>query len=386
MNDPKKARLAITLFFFISGFGFFSWASRIPDIQRKLQLNEAELGSVLFALPLGLMLTLPVTGVLLTRYSSRSIMFVGALAFNLMLSLIGFAANAWQLAIILFCFGCSRNLLNISMNAQSVGVQALYERSIITTFHGIWSLAGFAGAGLGWLMVSLKIPTSWHFLTVGLLLAALCVISVPNSLLQPPSQRTGGKRFALPDKTLVKYGLLSFASMSCEGTMIDWSGIYFQKAVNAPKEWAGAGFVVYVIMMAAGRFSGDKLVSRLGAVNMIKYSGWLLFSGLLLAAIFPYPITAGIGFMLAGLGVSCVVPLVFSLGGKASALSSGAAIASISTVGYIGFLLVPPMVGFLAEAAGLRWSFAIVSGFGLLITVLVLQIRETPAKTAITQE
>ncbi|UYQ94570.1 MFS transporter [Chitinophaga horti] len=380
MNDPKKARWAITLFFIISGFGYFSWASRIPDIQQKLSLNDAELGSVLLALPVGLMLTLPVTGALLQRFSSRSIMFAGALAFNLMLSLIGFANETWQLVLILFAFGSSRNLLNISMNGNSVGVQALYDRSIITTFHGIWSVAGFSAVGFGALMIYFKIGPSWHFLGVGLAMVLLGFYAFPGSLKQPPAP-TGRKGFALPDKTLVKYGLISFGSMSCEGTMIDWSGIYFQKAVHVSDNWVGVGFFAYTVMMAAGRFGGDKLVNRWGAAPMIRYSGILLFCGLLLAALLPYPVTASLGFMMAGLGVSCVVPLVFALGGKASKMSNGASIAAISTVGYFGFLLVPPAVGFLAEAIGLRWTFAIVSCFGVLIAVLVSQLKEEPATT-----
>lgn len=376
----QKARLAITLFFFISGFGFASWASRIPDIQHKLGLNEAQLGSILFALPLGLMCTLPVTGALLQRYSSRNIMMVGAFAFNVMLALIGFASEVWQLVIILFCFGSSRNLLNISMNAQSIGVQALYERSIITSFHGVWSVAGFSGAALGAVMVFFKILPAWHFIIVGVLLIILGFVAFPTSLAQPPAPQAR-KGFALPDKNLLKYGLVSFACMACEGTMIDWSGIYFQKAVHAPPNIVTAGFVVYMVCMAAGRFMGDKLVHRFGAAPMIKYSGLLLFCGLLLSALFPYPLTAGLGFMMAGFGVSCVVPLVFSLGGRSSSMSNGAAIAAISTVGYLGFLLVPPVVGFMAEAAGLRWTFALISGFGLLITLLVLRIKEVKAQT-----
>jgi MFS family permease len=375
MNDPKKARLAITLFFFVSGFGFASWGSRIADIQRHLGLNEAHLGGVLFALPLGLALTLPVTGALLQRYSSRKIMFVGALAFNVMLSLIGFANLAWQLVIVLFAFGSSRNLLNISMNAQSVGVQQLYDRSIITTFHAVWSVACALGSGLGWLMNSFHIDPLWHLLGVGIAMVILGFIAYPDSLHQPPAPR-GSKGFIFPDKTLVKYGLISFGSMSCEGTMYDWSNIYFQKAVHATPALAGAGFTIYMTMMAVGRFSGDRLVNKMGAATIIRFSGILLFCGLLLAALFPYEVTASMGFMMAGLGVSCVVPLVFSLGGKASKMTSGAAIAAISTVGYIGFLLVPPVVGFIAQAAGLRWAFGIMSCFGLLIAVLVSQLKE----------
>src|SRR5579872_6952410 len=155
--SPARIRVMVAIFFFVSGFGFSTWASRIPTIQQQLHLNEAQLGAVLFALPVGLMGTLPVTGVLLSRFDSRRIMMIGAVLFNLMLCCIGFVTQAWQLVILLVCFGSSRNLMNISVNAQSIGVQALYDRSIIARFHGIWSLAGFAGAAVGSLMVSFSV-------------------------------------------------------------------------------------------------------------------------------------------------------------------------------------------------------------------------------------
>src|ERR1700761_1976807 len=145
--SPMRARIMVTIFFFVSGFGFSTWASRIPTIQQQLHLNKAQLGAVLFALPIGLMATLPVTGVLLSRRDSKRIMIIGAVLFNLMLCGIGFATKTWELAIALLCFGCSRNLFNISINAQSIGVQGLYDRSIIARFHAVWGLAAFGGGG-----------------------------------------------------------------------------------------------------------------------------------------------------------------------------------------------------------------------------------------------
>jgi MFS family permease len=384
MESRRRARIAIALFFFISGLGFSTWASRIPDLQQKLHLNEAELGSVLFALPFGLMFTMPITGMLLQRFSSNSIMFIGALAFNGMLSVLGFVNEVWQLVIALFCFGASRNLLNISMNAQSVGVQSLYDKSIITTFHGIWSVAGFSGAALGGLMVYWRITPGIHFLIVGVLMVIMGFFAYPGSLHQPPAS-TGKRRFAWPDKSLLKYGLISFAVMSCEGTMYDWSGIYFQKAVQASREVVTAGFVVYMVAMAVGRFSGDKVVNRLGVHTMIKWSGILIFIGLLLAALVPRPLTAGFGFMMIGIGVSCVVPLVFSMAGKSTTMANGPAIAAVSTVGYLGFLLVPPVIGFIAETLSLRWAFGLMSGFGIVITVLIVLLHKratVPARSS----
>jgi len=371
----------VAVFFFVSGLGFSTWASRIPTIQQQLHLNEAQLGAVLFALPTGLMLTLPVTGMLLSRFDSRIIMMTGAIFFNTMLCAIGFATQVWQLVLALFCFGASRNLLNISVNAQSIGVQALYDRSIIAGFHGIWSLAGFGGAALGAGMVTLGVSPAWHFLIVGLLLSGLAVYAFPGVLAQQPAERERRPWFALPDRTLAKFGLISFASMACEGTMYDWSGIYFKKAVHTNREAATLGFVVYMIAMTLGRLTGDRLANRYGIRNMLTYSGLLISAGLLLATLLPYPVIAGLGFMLTGFGVSCVIPMVFSMAGRSAGMSSGSAIAAVSTVGYFGFLIVPPLVGSVAEFAGLRWSFGLMAIFGAAITVLVQRIFPVPRRT-----
>ena len=369
----------VALFFFVSGFGFATWASRIPTIQQQLHLNKEQLGAVLFALPVGLMGTLPVTGVLLSRFDSRRIMMIGAVLFNIMLCAIGFATHVWQLVLALFFFGVSRNLMNISVNAQSIGVQALYGRSIIARFHGIWSLAGMAAAGLGAGMVSFSISTAWHFGIVGLLLTGLCVYAFPGSLRQQPAARERRPWFALPDRSLAKFGLISFASMACEGAMFDWSGIYFREAVHASRNVATLGFVVYMIAVTLGRLTGDRLANRFGIRTMLTYSGALIGAGLLMATFLPYVPTAGLGFILTGFGVSCVIPMIFSMAGRSAGMSSGSAIAAVSTVGYLGFLIVPPVVGYIAQHAGLPGAFGMLAAFGLSISGLVyFTLEEQP--------
>lgn len=373
-STAQRARVAIALFFFVSGFGFSTWASRIPTIQHQLALDEAQLGAVLLALPTGLMLTLPVTGWLLQRFSSRQVMLVGAVLYNVALALLGFAQETWQLVAVLFCFGSSRNLLNISVNAQSVSVQQLYSRSIIASFHGVWSVAGFAAAAVSAALVPAGVVPAYHFLGVAVALTAVAAYFFPTTLDVAPVATERRAGFALPDKALLKFGVIAFACMACEGTMYDWSGIYFQKAVQLPKETATLGFAVYMVAMTTGRFTGDSLANRFGVQPILHYSGLLMAAGLALAALFPVPLVAGLGFGLVGLGVSCVFPMVFGLAGRTAALSSGAAIASVSTVGYFGFLLVPPLVGFVAEAASLRWSFGLVAVLGLVVVMLVRRL------------
>jgi MFS family permease len=376
---PGQARLAAAIFFVVSGFGYATWASRIPTLQHRLGLNEAQLGSVLLALPAGLMLTLPVTSWLLQRFSSRRIMLVGAVCFNLFLSLLGFAAHTWQLVLILFCFGASRNLLNISMNAQSVSVQALYPHSIIASFHGLWSVAGFAAAALTAVLVPAGLPSWLQFVTVSSLLTGLALAFFPRTLhvAPQPSGRKAG--FVWPDRQLLRFGLVAFASMACEGAMYDWSSLYFAKAVRVPASLATLGFVLYMVAMTTGRLVGDRLVGRFGTVPLLRYSGWLVGGGLLLAAAVPTLPAAGVGFVLVGLGVSCIVPLVFGLAGKSATLGSGPAIAAVSTVGYVGFLLVPPVIGFIAEAASLRWAFLLIALLGGLIVWLVQRLEPAGA-------
>ncbi|MEO8884536.1 MAG: MFS transporter [Mucilaginibacter sp.] len=373
-RPAKHLRLANTAFFFISGFGYATWASRIPTIQHQLHLNEAQLGTLLFAMPIGLMATLPITARVLSAYSSRAVMLFGALFFSVVLVFVGFTTTAWQLALALFCLGSARNLLNISSNAQAVGVQSLYDKSIMATFHGIWSLAGFAGAAVGGLMVFYNISTAWHLLTVSILLLVFSIWAYPATMYQQPIPQTNKKLFTIPPKPLLKFALICFASMACENTMYDWSGIYFGQVIHLPKNTATAGFVAYMIAMTGGRFLGDKLVNKYGVKKLLKFSGIFIFSGFIIAIILPYAITAGVGFILVGLGISCIVPMVFQTAGKSTTMSSGAALASISTIGYLGFLLVPPFVGYVAQAAGLRWSFGIISILGLLIVFLVKDI------------
>ncbi|MDB5116765.1 MAG: transporter [Mucilaginibacter sp.] len=374
-RTPKQLRIANAVFFFISGFGYASWASRIPTIQHQLHLNEAQLGGILFALPIGLMLTLPLTGRLLSTYSSRSVMLFGALFFSVVLGFIGFSFSVWQLVLGLFCFGVSRNLFNISTNAQAVGVQALYDKSIMATFHGIWSLAGFAGAAGGYFMVYYNIGTAYHLLGVSILLIIFTLWFISGTIYQEPVPQQRKKLFTLPEKSLITFSLICFASMACENTMYDWSGIYFEKVIHVSRAGATAGFVVYMIAMTLGRFVGDAAVNKFGIKNLLRFSGVFIFCGLLLSVLFPFQLTAAFGFILVGLGVSCIVPMVFQMAGKSTTMSSGTALASISSIGYLGFLIVPPFIGFIAQVAGLQWSFGLISLLGALIVVLVYSIN-----------
>jgi MFS family permease len=342
-------------------------------------LNDAQLGSSLFALPLGLMFTLPFTSYLLGKYSSRGIMLIGSMAYSILLCILGYVTQTWQFVGVLFLFGAARNLMNIPVNAQSVGVQGLYPKSIITSFHGVWSLSGFAAAAVGGWMISHSIAPNIHFIVVGIITISTMLFFYKNTFRNDaPKPNAQPKRITIsfPDKPLIKLGLIAFACMSCEGIMFDWSGIYFKKIVVAPKSLEALGYIAFMCAAATGRFIGDWLVNKYGLKTMVQIFGCLIAGGLLLSISLPYLIPATIGFILTGLGVSCIVPLTMSLAGKSSSTKTpGQAIASVSTVSYFGFLLGPPIIGYIAEAANLRWSFSLGVLAGLGITFLISKIK-----------
>lgn len=382
-KSPEQLRLVTSVYFFISGFGYSTWASRIPSVQQHLHLNEAQLGAVLLCMPIGLIITLPFTGKLLGHFESRIIMVVGAIVFNLLLGLPGFLVNTLQLVLVLFCFGSARNLMNLSLNTQAVDVQALYNRSILTTMHGIWSLAGFAGAGLGYLMVLFNVSTRWHLLSVSIVLVLVAILGYPYTLEKKPVPQEKKPVFSLPDKQMMKFALICFGSMACENIMYDWSGIYFLKVIHSSKAASIGAYVIYMVMMTVGRFGGDKLVGVIGIKKLLAYSGWLIFSGLMLVVLLPYQLIACFGFAMVGLGVSCIVPLVFSMAGKVKNANTGQSLAAVSTIGYLGFLLVPPMVGFIAQATNLRWSFAVIA---LMLTIIIFNVAAIPDLTTSREE
>jgi MFS family permease len=372
--SKKANRVAVAAFFFVAGLSFASWASRIPDIKNLLHLSDAALGGVLFALPVGSMVSLPLSGWLVAKYGSKRMVTIAALCYPLALIVIGLTGSVWQLVSILFLFGLLGNLCNISINTQAVGVESLYGRSIMATFHGIWSLAGFTGAAIGTLLVSKNFSPFLHFSLVcaGCL---ILVMAVQGYALQKDAGQAGQPIFAMPDNTLLKLGLIAFSSMVCEGTMFDWSGVYFQKVVAAPKELITLGYAAFMGTMATGRFVGDRIVTRFGQQRVLQGSGILITTGLLVAVIFPSIVSATIGFLLVGFGVSSVIPLVYSAAGRSKTMSPGVALAAVSTIGFLGFLLGPPVIGFIAQAFSLRWSFTLIALLGSGTTILASLTR-----------
>ncbi|MCA6492686.1 MAG: MFS transporter, partial [Chitinophagaceae bacterium] len=343
---------------------FASWASRIPDVQQLYQLGNGALGAVLFALPAGSLISLPLWGWMIAKNGSKKMSAVGLLLYPVLLCIIPLMTTTWQLWLLLFLFGMTGNLCNIAINTQAVGVEKSYDRSIMATFHAIWSLAGFTGAFLGNLLISWNVSLLLHFGIIAITTYALLLSGLPR-LIKGDGGAVTSSGWVLPGKELMLLGCIAFCCMACEGTMFDWSGVYFQHVLQVPKSQVALGYAAFMSTMAGGRFLGDWFINRLGNRMVLRVSGLLITSGLLLSVLFPALVTATIGFMLVGLGVSSVIPVVYSNAGKSADLSPSVALATVSSIGFIGFLIGPPIIGFIAEMFSLRWSFTLIALLGL---------------------
>jgi len=370
-DSRKYLRIAVAAFFFVQGLSFAAWASRIPDIKNMLHLTEGGLGTVLLALPLGLMASLPISGWMVTHYGSKKMVLIGAILYSTTLAFIGFVTRTEQLVIVLFAFGLWGNLTNIAINTQAVAVEQVYRKSIMASFHGLWSLAGFISAVIGYLFISVNIPPQIHFIVIAVIAFAIIFTAYKHTMADSEKQQGEAQpMFVTPDKDLLIIGLIGFCAMVCEGAMFDWSGVYFQEAVHVDESMTMLGYVAFMGTMTGGRFAGDYLANRIGRKKMLQVSGLLMGTGLAIAVIFPFLVTATIGFLLVGFGVSSVVPLVYSAAGRSTTMSAGMALAAVSSISFIGFLIGPPLIGIVAQFADLRWSFAIVALLASLTTVL----------------
>lgn len=373
--SKRQIRVVVSIFFFSQGLCFASWASRIPDIKTALHLSDGALGSILLALPAGQLTAMPFSGRLVNYFGSRKVLRVCLALYAICLTNLGLATAGWQLALALYLFGICGNMCNISVNTQAIRAEKLYARPIMTSFHGAWSSAGFVGAAIGLLMISQSIRPYYHFIIVATLVIAM--IAFCQQYLQSGRAATTDKRpfFSKPNGILVQLGIIGFCSMASEGMMFEWSGVYFQQVVHAPASLTILGYASFMIMMATGRFMGDHLIAKYGRRKMLQWSGVLISTGLFISVLLPYLITATIGFLIVGLGVSSIVPMIYSSAGKVSNISPGMALASVSSVSFLGFLMGPPLIGYIAELSDLRYSFATIGLLGFAIAILVSKLK-----------
>jgi MFS family permease len=365
MISKNTQRIFLSLFFFLSGFSFSTWASRIPTIKMAFDFNDAELGSILLAMPIGSLLGLPISGWLVSKYNSRVPLIIGFALNTFALALIGFSHNVVTLVIAVLLFSFTTRIYNISVNTQAISLQKFYERKIMGSFHGFWSTGGIFGILFSTLMLNWGISIQSHFIMVGAVALVLTVFSYKYLLKNDKAEKGNKIILGKPDPYIFYLGVVAFLSAICEGGMFDWSGIYFQQVLNV--EIFTYGYLIFMTFMAASRFLSDKIIAIIGMPNTYIMSATCIVAGIAMAIIVPTFWTAMIGFSLVGFGTAAVIPMSYALAGASHKYSPGMAVSIIATYSITGMLLGPPLIGYLAHAFNLRVSFVIFGLCGLML-------------------
>ncbi|MGN6368029.1 MAG: MFS transporter [Phycisphaerae bacterium] len=355
-SAAQRARFAALLVFFIQGAVFATWVSRIPVVQERLGLSNSVLGMALLAISAAGMVAMPVMGQVVARVGSRAAVRVGVMVYCLMLVLPGMAGSFWALAGSLAAFGTLFGAMNVAINSQAVVVEKAYGRPIMAGFHALFSLGGMAGAAMGAAMAALGVGVLAHFLMVAAVMGTLGALAAPMMLADPPQEESrgeGGSRWAaFVHPHLVLLGAVTFCVLVGEGAMGDWTAVYLHRALGTGMGFAAAGYAVFSLAMTGGRLVADRVTAAIGPVRFVRYGAGLAACGLAAGLVSHVAVVAMLGFACAGVGFSGICPILFSAGGRTDGVAPSAGIATVATMGFVGFLIGPPVIWVVADWVG----------------------------------
>jgi MFS family permease len=350
--SPRWATAGV---FFVNGMGVGTLLPHLPYLRAELAVSKGVLGLCLLAMTLGALIAMPLTGHLLDRHPSRTVVRIVVVAYPIALAFPLLARTPVVLALLLFFVGLANGAFDVAQNAHGAAIERETGRPIMSSLHAGWSLGGVAGAGGAALAAAAGIdPRVYVACAAAALLVAGVVLASRIGDARVVSE--GGSGFAIPSRGVLLLGGLCILVMLCEGAMNDWSAIYLREDLGTGADVAAAGFAIFSAGMAVGRIGGDAFVARLGFERVLRGGmaiAAIALGGLLLAGSAP---VALVGLAFVGLGVSNGVPLLFSAAGRTA--NPGPAIAAVSTMGYVAFLGGPPFLGFLADAVGLPLALA----------------------------
>jgi MFS family permease len=369
------SRYAVACLFFFCGLIFSSWASRIPAFKQRFSLNEAQLGGLLFMLPLGSFIALPFAGWAVDKFGSRLMGPLSIILYVAALYALSLGNSTFALSVTLFIFGFMGDTVNIAMNTQGLDVQHAMNKPILSSFHALWSVGALCGALLGGWTLERSMSTSVHFLLV---LVPVTIVSIALYFYLIPhddKKEEGKKLFAMPDKALWLIGIICLCCTLCEGAMADWSALYYQQVQADPGKISTTGFTGYAFTMALGRFVGDKLIHFFGHKKVLMLDSLLIAGGMAIALAGAQPMLVILGFALVGFGVSTIIPIAYSVAGRSTTMKASVALAAVSTIGFTGFLIGPPLIGFVAHEIGLRMALMLVVMLGVIVFFLSQRVK-----------
>lgn len=365
-----RARVATSAVFFLNGFVFASWALHIPFVREKLALSTGVLGLALLAIAVGSLVAMPLVGGLVARHGSAPVTRLLVLLNPLALLPLLLAPNLPVQIAVFLLYGAVTGGLDVAMNAQGVTVERTLGKPVLSSFHAAWSFGSLGGAGLGSLALGAGLAPGAHGAVVTVVFLAVALLSLAPLLGGDAEAAPAGdrprRRGLVPGALLL--GLLGFLGLLAEGALNDWSALYYRDELGATPAAAGIGFIAFTAAMTVGRVLGDLARARLGGMGVLGGGAALAAVGLTLALLVASPVPTALGFALFGLGIANIVPVLFDAASRAG--EPGPAIAQVSTLGYLGFLVGPPLIGFVAQVVGLPAALGLVAAFAALIALL----------------
>jgi MFS family permease len=384
-NQPisiNAARNAVATVFFINGFGFASWVSRIPAVRASLGLSDGQLGTALFGLAVGALVSFPLAGKGTSLRGARTVTVVSSVLYCLALLAPATVPNLLLLALSLFVFGFASGAMDVAMNALAVEVENLSKKPVMSMLHGMWSLGGLAGALTGSFFAKQNVAAANHLFIAGVLLLVALVLSkrwLPRSTVV---QEHSAPHFVRPEAAMIGLGLIVFCSFLIEGAMADWSAVLLRDTFITSEATAALGYAAFSLAMMAMRFAGDRIILHWNATSLLRTSNVVAAAAFAIALWSLNVPLMMLALTLVGIGVATVAPLVFRAAGKRSRRGPGNGIAAMATLGYGGFLVGPPLVGWVAEATTLRIALVVIVVLALMIVALAHHLREDASVSA----
>ena len=353
-------------FFFVGGFGTASWAPLVPLLKARLDVAEDVLGLLLLCIGIGSLLTMPIAGFLAGRFGCRRVLAVDSVVFAALLILLAVVGDIHFAVPALLAFGAAMGILDVTVNIHAVRVEQLLKKRLMSGMHALWSMGGFLGAGLF---------TVWHSLGLTALGATACSSTLMVILtlafmrfLLAGRSGSGGKKLAAPRGIVVFIALVAGISFLVEGAVMDWSGVFLTEVRSMDISLAGTGFASFSAAMLLMRLLGDAIVNRVGARRVVLAGSIIAITGFLIVIFSPAGKFIFLGFFAIGFGCANIVPIFFSLMGRQRDMPLNAAVSSVSTFGYLGVLMGPAAIGFIAHSTSLLASFV------LLAVLLAVQL------------
>jgi predicted MFS family arabinose efflux permease len=353
-NQPA-ARLATRLAFLVAGFGVACWAPLVPFAKQRLGVDDGVLGMLLLCIGLGSVAAMVVTGALSARYGSKPIIVAGGCGLAAILPLLTVVGTPLTLGAALLAFGASLGSLDVAMNIHAIEVERTAGKPLMSGFHALFSVGGFAGSTLVTLLLSMHIgPLESTSICAALMLAA---VVIARSRLIDTAEANDGPLFVAPRGIVLVLAGLTAITFLVEGALLDWSALLITGAGLVAATQGGLGYMLFSIAMTAGRLAGDAVTARVGDRAMVFWGGVFATAGFVVLLTAPLAAIAMTGFLLIGLGASNVVPVLFRQAGTQRAMPAALAVVAITTTGYAGNLVGPAGVGFVARGIGLPGAF-----------------------------